>query len=238
MNLTVRARFARRGVLVVFAKAPRPGLVKTRMSPPLSEIQAAELYAHMLDDVLEVTAGIASELALEAVVTVHPAEATGEMANRVPRGFRVIAQRGRNLSERMGWAIAEAGASGVDRILVRGSDSPTLGRDAIEDALAGLEGHDLVLSPDRDGGYGLVGLRRPVTGLFDHPMSTGRVLRETLANASRLGITTALLAPSFDLDTAADLARLAEVREQATGLCPRTLAYLDAEDLWQHASVV
>jgi rSAM/selenodomain-associated transferase 1 len=230
------APFARRGVLVIFAKAPRPGLVKTRMSPPLSADQAAELYGHLLDDVLCVSAEIALALALDAVVTVHPADATGEMARRVPAGFRVIAQRGRNLSERMGWAVAEAAAGGAGRILVRGSDSPTLGRESIDEALAGLEEHDLVLSPDLDGGYALVGLRKPATGLFDHPMSTGTVLRETLANANRLGLASALLAPCFDLDTAADLAHLSRVRTRAEQRCPRTLAYLDAEDLWRYAT--
>jgi uncharacterized protein len=170
------------------------------------------------------------------VVTVYPADSTGEIARRAPAGFRVIAQRGRNLPERMGWAAAEAGATGAGRILLRGSDSPALGLPQIEAALSALDQHDLVLAPDLDGGYSLVGLRRPAPGLFDHPMSTGSVLQETLANASRLGLASELLAPSFDLDRAADLAQLARLRKEAQPLCPRTLAYLDQSDLWRMAT--
>jgi hypothetical protein len=223
-------------MLIVFAKAPRPGLVKTRMSPPLSPEQAADLYGHLLDDVLEATAQIAADTELRPVVAVHPAEACAELSLRMPPSFSAIAQRGPGLSERMAWAVDEAAASGAQRILLRGSDSPLLGRASIEAAINGLDEHDLVVLPDRDGGYGLIGLRRPVAGLFDHPMSTATVLDETLANAHRMGLRCQTLEPGFDLDTVSDLARLERARAAGeTALCPRTLAYLDELDLWRYA---
>lgn len=222
-----------RGTVLVFAKTPRAGLVKTRMSPPLSPEQAAELYGHMLDDVLAATARFAAELDLEAVLALHPAQDCRELAWRVPHPFRVIAQRGVGLGERMAYAAAEAAAAGAWRILLRGSDNPALSRLHFEQVLAGLEDCDVVVSPDRDGGYGLLGMRRPAPGLFDHPMSTHTVLDETLANAHRLGLSVRTADPCFDVDTIEDLQLLASARDDgAAELCPRTLAYLDEAGLW------
>lgn len=103
----------RQGVLIVFAKEPRPGLVKTRMTPPLPPEIAAELYAHLLDDVLQATADAARELGFAPVLVVHPPEAVKALAERAPAGFRVSAQRGPDLGARMAVALAEAAAGGL-----------------------------------------------------------------------------------------------------------------------------
>jgi len=224
-----------KGAILVFAKAPRPGLVKTRMTPPFSPSEAAELYACLLDDVLETTAQSAQSLGLDAAVAVHPAEACREIARRSPPIFRVIAQCGRDLAQRMGWAVSEAAAGGFSPVLLRGSDSPALSLAAIEEALASLDNADVVISPDLDGGYNLIGLRTPAPVLFDHPMSTGAVVADTLASAARLGLRARVLPMGFDLDTAADLRWLAEARRCGTPPCPRTLNFLDEHALWRHA---
>ena len=92
------------------------------------------------------------------------------------------------------------------------------------------------MGPDRDGGYGWIGLRRPVPGLFDHAMSTATVLADTLARAAAAGLRVRQLAPHFDLDTAADLALLAVARQRGeAGECPRTLDAADALGVWRHA---
>ena len=105
------------------------------------------------------------------------------------------------------------------------------------EALAALDTADVVLAPDADGGYGLVGLRRPVPGLFEHAMSTGRVFEDTRANALERGLRVATVCAGFDLDTVADLSRLARARgEHAERLCPRTLSFLDTHDIWQFAA--
>jgi len=221
------------GAILVFAKSPEPGRVKTRMTPPLSPVQAAEVYQQMLDDVLEATARFAGDLSLQPILTVHPPEACEAMAARAPRSFRVIAQRGPDLAERIDHAVREVGAAGYGPILIRGSDSPALGADTIENALLALERCDLVLCPDRGGGYVLVGLRRPAPGLFDHPMSTTSVLSDTIANGETLGLRIELLEPGFDLNTIADLRWLREARDLGEILpCPRTLAFLDERNLW------
>jgi rSAM/selenodomain-associated transferase 1 len=223
-------------VIVVFAKAPHAGLVKTRMTPPLSPEQAAELYGNLLDDVLAATVEIARGLDLEPVVTVHPPECCPEISRRAPREYRVVAQHGRDLGERMAWAAGEAAAGGASPILLRGSDSPVLEADTVAAVVDRLEEADLAICPDLDGGYSLIGMRRPNPRLFDHAMSTQSVLEDTLANARELGLEALVLPPSFDLDTAQDLARLAEARERGDAtLCPLTLEYLDSNQLWGSA---
>jgi rSAM/selenodomain-associated transferase 1 len=227
-------------VIVLFAKRPTPGAVKTRMSPALTPREAAGFYAAMLDDALIETGRTAQRLELAAVVSVHPPQACHELADRLAAldesrvtHLRVVAQRGHDLSERMEWAVAEAAASGARKVVLRGSDCPTLDATAVQNALLALEDCDVVLSPDRDGGYGLLGLRDPAPELFRLEMSTPDVSRQTLERAAALGLTTHRLAPSFDIDTVADLEWLAEARAQGLAdACPRTLEFMDQRGLW------
>lgn len=225
---------AARGVLIVFAKAPRPGLVKTRMCPPLSPEQAAELYGCMLDDVLESSAEVASSLALDAVIAVHPPDALAELADRVPTPFRVIGQSGDGLAARMDHAVRQACAAGYSRVIVRGSDNPAVADAHVRASLELLEGHDVVLTPDRDGGYGVVAVKAPVPGLFDHAMSRAGLLVETVRGARARGFEVALCEEGFDLDSIEDLAHLDAWRragEHAT-TCARTVAWIEAHALW------
>ena len=223
-----------RGALVVLAKAPRAGEVKTRLCPPFSPQEAADLYARLLADVLVASAEIAQTLGLVPILAVQPAQACGELARLAPARFCVVPQRGADLGARMDWALREACAAGAPRVVLRGSDSPLIDTEVVAAALAGLDHVDLVLRPDRDGGYGLVAAKRPAPGLFDHPMSTASVLADTLANAERLGLRTQLLEPGFDIDTLADLRRLESLRSpRLARLCPATLGYLDDHELWR-----
>jgi rSAM/selenodomain-associated transferase 1 len=217
-------------VLVVFAKRPEPGQVKTRLCPPFTPEQAAAFYACMLEDVLETSVRAAAALGLEAVLAVHPPEAV--LTLPAPAGLRREPQRGADLGARMEHALAREFARGSRPVLLRGSDSPTLGVETLAAALDALARKDLVICPDRDGGYNLVGLARPAAGLFSHPMSTGSVLADTLARARLCGLSQALLPAGFDVDCAADLAQLAAARAQGLAAdCPRTLAWLDRHAL-------
>ncbi|UCE85222.1 MAG: TIGR04282 family arsenosugar biosynthesis glycosyltransferase [Deltaproteobacteria bacterium] len=232
------SRTASAGWIVVFARQPRPGAVKTRLTPPFTPDEAARFYEAMLSDVLELTARAASALGLRPVLAVDPPAARAQMASRAPASFCVIAQHGGDLGARMARAVDEGAAAGASPILLRGSDSPALADETLAAARAALERSDLVVCPDRDGGYNLIGLRHPVPGLFRHPMSTASVLRDTLANAAAAGLSHVVLEPGFDIDVASDLRWLADAREASTPRCPRTLAYLDAQDLWRHAGRV
>ncbi|MEM7410059.1 MAG: TIGR04282 family arsenosugar biosynthesis glycosyltransferase [Myxococcota bacterium] len=228
------ARAQSRPVLIVFAKRPAPGEVKTRMCPPFQPDEAADLYAAMLDDVLEASLDAARAVGAEAWLLVHPASAARELTLRCPPGFRVLPQRGADLAERMTDAVATAAAAGFGRILLRGSDSPALPVEHLVDGFRALVDVDLVVGPDRDGGYSWIGVRRPTPGLFDHPMSTSTVLEDTLANAAAVGWTTRRLAAHFDFDTAEDLAHWLGKREAGGAEpCPRTLAWLESHTSWQ-----
>ena len=230
----------RRGWLIVLAKAPQPGRVKTRMCPPLTAEQAAELSRSLLADALEESVRAGAALGLETVLAVEPPRERPELAVRAPPDVRVIAQCGPDLAARMTHAVRQASAAGARCALLRGSDSPALDREVLRVAAAALAFADVVLCPDRDGGYNLVALgpralARP--GVFDHPMSTPTVLRDTVASAARLGLCAHTLPPGFDLDRFEDLRWLARARagarERGTSLpCRRTLAFLDERGLW------
>ena len=223
-----------RAVVAVFAKRPAPGAVKTRMCPPLEPEQAARLYAAMLDDVLATTAAAVGAVGAATWLLVHPPDAVDELAARAPAGFEARAQRGADLAARMTAGVADAAAAGFTRILLRGSDNPSLPAAQLRAGLAALDACDLAVGPDRDGGYGWIALRRPVPDLFDHAMSTASVLDDTLARAAAHGLQVRRLEPHFDLDRIDDLARLADARRLGTAAeCPRTLALLDREDLWR-----
>jgi rSAM/selenodomain-associated transferase 1 len=228
-----------RGWLIVFAKAPQPGHVKTRLSPPLSHAEAAELYRCLLLDALDESSAAAAVLGCEAVIAVDPPGAAAEIASHAPAGFRAIAQGAGELGARMSHVARQAGAAGAPFALLRGSDSPCLDRGVLRDAVVALADSDLVLCPDRDGGYNLVGLgaraleRGPREGLFDHPMSTPTVLRDTLARAERARLRAHRLPPGFDVDRFDDLRWLAAARHGRAVLpCRRTLAFLDERRLW------
>ena len=225
------------GWLVVFAKDPQPGRVKTRLSPPFSPAAAAAFYRCLLADVLDESAAAAELLGLDAVLAVDPPGSAAEMASEAPASFRAIAQAAGDLGERMGAVAGEAAAAGAAFALLRGSDSPCLARATLRQAVESLARADLVIGPDRDGGYDLVGLGpraldRAASGrLFDHPMSHAGVLRETLARAHDLRVH--LLETGFDVDGFDDLRLLAEARAAGTAIsCPRSLAFLDAHGLW------
>lgn len=218
-------------LLIVFAKRPAPGSVKTRLCPPFTPEQASAFYACMLEDVLEAMARAGPPLGLALRLMIHPAEAVARPGVPVPAGFTVVGQQGPGLAERMEQAFATASGEGFGPILVRGSDSPALDGSVLEAALAALDRVDLVLCPDRDGGYNLVGLRGPAPGIFDHAMSTDSVLKDTLARADALGVRHAVLPAGFDIDTVDDL-RVLRTTSGAMRSCSRTCAYLDENRLW------
>lgn len=222
-----------RGWLIVFAKAPRPGLVKTRLAPPLSLEQCANLYEAMLLDVLEASARFAEALDLLPVLAFHPPDAAGELLARVPAGYRLQVQRGADLGERMANAFADAAAAGVDRVLVRGSDSPALDGEILATALDTLDGGgDVVLTPDQGGGYALIGLRRPQPKLFEMPMSREDVLAQTLEAARRAGLRVSTTTANFDIDTMGDFRLLGALSSaQQLDLCPRTVASIPASPI-------
>jgi rSAM/selenodomain-associated transferase 1 len=208
-------------VLALFAKAPVPSQAKTRLCPPLTPERAADLYRAMLLDVLDQHAG---EEGIERVVWYTPPASFDWFRTEVPAVYRLLPQCGADLGARMARAFQVHCWEGYERIVLRGTDSPTLPEEAIERAFAALERVDLVLCPDLDGGYNLVGLREPCAPLFQIEMSRSSVLAQTLNRAHSAGLSVELLPAHHDVDTVADLERLAPELDEAR--TPRTLRWL------------
>jgi rSAM/selenodomain-associated transferase 1 len=179
--------------LVVIAKAPVPGRVKTRLCPPCTPEQAARLARAALQDTL---AACDSAGAGRRVIALD-----GALGRWLPRGWEVVPQRGEGLAERLGNAFADLAAPAF----LVGMDTPQLRAGQVSAGLAALECADAVLGPATDGGYWSIGLRYPDRAVFSGvPMSvtrTGAVQRARLAG---LGLRTAELPALRDVDDIAD----------------------------------
>lgn len=208
-------------VVLVFAKAPAPGRVKTRLTPPFSPEQAAALYRAFAADSLSAAEGT---LGARAVVAYEPHEDWPDpswLRQPAPEWFP---QAGADLGARLAAATGKAFVDGADRVVVIGSDSPQLSPQRIEEAFGALAAAPLVLGPARDGGYYLVGLREPAPSLFDDiPWSGPQVLMATLARAAELHWPVHLLDELEDVDDAGALARMLE-SVKGTPLAARTQA--------------
>ncbi len=208
---------------MLFTKPAMPGRVKTRLIGHLTAEQAAELHAAFIDDVLaELAAGDFDRRIAWALAEGE------EPPRRQPPPLR---QSGDDLGERLYRALAAMAAS-HRYVAALGSDHPTVRRAEIEAAFRHLEtGADLVLGPAEDGGYFLIALCAAAVRpeLFAGiAWSTAGVLAATLERAAGLGLTVELLAPGADVDTAADLARLAARLAADHHLAPRTRELLAA----------
>jgi rSAM/selenodomain-associated transferase 1 len=207
--------------LLLFTKPARPGKVKTRLIGELTAEEAARLHGAFLDDLMDRLQGGDFELTLAWAL-----DADEEMpAGPVP-GVR---QRGRDLGERLYFALLEAGSGTVAAV---GSDHPTLSLELVHRAFVIVEaGADVVLGPAEDGGYYLIALRSGAVSprLFaDIAWSTEQVLATTLERCRELGLRVELLPAASDVDTPDDLRRLAERMITSDLGCPRTRELLGA----------
>lgn len=200
--------------LVIFAKAPIAGQVKTRLCPPLTPDEAATLHGSFVLDTLEQTkAAVARfKLPLDRYLACAPSPCLVFFKIMEERqGVRLLEQVGEDLGRRMHQTLETLFTQGYTRGLIVGTDTPSLPLERYQQALAALESHDLVLGPALDGGYYLIGLNRSVPDLFTGiPWSTEQVLARTQEKARSLGLKTALLAPWRDIDTIDDLHALIE----------------------------
>ena len=203
------SRLTPHAALVIFAKAPIPGQVNTRLCPPLMPDEAATLHGSFVLDTLERTKLASTKLKLPFDRYLACAPSSTHVFFKVMeerQGVKVINQVGDDLGARMHQAFEAIFARGYRQVLIIGTDVPTLPLDHIKHALTKLEQSDVVLGPAQDGGYYLIGLKRPVPDLFiDIPWSTDQVLRLTQDKAATAGLKTALLEPWRDVDTLADL---------------------------------
>jgi uncharacterized protein len=210
--------------LLLFTKPAREGQVKTRLIGDLTAAQAAELHAAFLADLLSRLAG--GDFELDLAWALGPGE---ELPGGFGDGIGCVRQEGDGLGERLYGALAAA-ARQAPAVAALGSDHPTVGRELVERAFAAVEaGAGVALGPAEDGGYYLIALAAGAVRprLFeDIPWSTGGVLAATLGRCRELGLAVELLPAAADVDTPADLARLAArlavAGPAAAAACPRT----------------
>jgi rSAM/selenodomain-associated transferase 1 len=191
--------------LLVIAKAPVPGRVKTRLTPPFSPRQAARLAEAALADTLAVASRVPAAR--------HVIALDGEPGRWLPRGFQVIGQRGRGLDERIAAAFSEAYARLPVPVVLIGMDTPQVTPGLLESALRPLADGtvDAVLGPAADGGFWLLGLRQPDPALVvGVPMSTARTGAVQLARLAGAGLRVRRLPCHVDVDSAADADAVAE----------------------------
>jgi rSAM/selenodomain-associated transferase 1 len=184
--------------LIVIAKAPVPGRVKTRLCPPCTPLQAAALAEASLRDTL---AAALRTRAIRRVVALD-----GAPGAWLPRGFDVIAQRGDGLAERLAAAFADVGGPAF----LVGMDTPQLRPEWLDAGLHAVSHGDAAFGAALDGGYWGIGLRRPDPAVFAGvPMSERSTGVQQRARLAALGLATAILRPLRDVDTFADACAVA-----------------------------
>jgi hypothetical protein len=189
--------------VLVFAKAPLPGLAKTRLSPALSPYGAARLAQRMLHATLEQVR--AAALGPVELCCAPDTNCTAFVEAERLHGVRLVSQGDGDLGERMARALHRT-LNGYRRALIVGTDAPTLDAAYLRQAAAELLEHDAVFGPAEDGGYVLVGMRRPLHRAFEGiAWSTPRVMAQTRERLRELGVAHAELATLADIDEPADL---------------------------------
>jgi rSAM/selenodomain-associated transferase 1 len=216
-------------VLVIMAKAPRPGAVKTRLAASLSPTAVTAFYCCLLKDTL----ALARSLKDVEVAIMCPASDVKELAKLAGSEVSVVAQKGEGLAAGLTSVFAHFTENRWRRIIAFNSDSPHLPRAVLEDAFETLTAHDVVVGPTHDGGYYLVGAKASYPTLFaDDGMGTSSALERLLSRARTLELSVGFADSFYDIDVADDLTRLAEELRLAPSRAPRTAAWLKE---WEHA---
>jgi rSAM/selenodomain-associated transferase 1 len=193
--------------LLVIAKRPAKGQTKTRLSPPFSGAEAAQLYECFLQDMLDIARAVPN---VAHIINYWPAKEADYFKQLAP-DFDLIPQMGDTLGQRLDNVLTHCLTHGFDQVVITNSDSPTLPATYLHQAFELLNQADVVLGPCDDGGYYLIGLTRPQPSLLrEVEMSTPTVIRDTLDLAEKEGLRAALLPNWYDVDTVTELDRLAK----------------------------
>jgi rSAM/selenodomain-associated transferase 1 len=215
-----------REAVVLMAKAPVPGRVKTRLCPPLSHAEASGLYACMLGDAAEEISSLAH---ISRYLFLDRPVAADDLRKVPFTSFERFRQRGKDIGEKMWDAASTAFRLGAERVVIVGGDCPALAAKRLREAFRELrDGAEAAIGPSADGGYYLVGLARPEERLFrKFTWSTPTVLPDTAARCRELSIPFSFLRPERDVDTGDDLHALAEwAGTHARPACARTRVWI------------
>ncbi|PYX42183.1 MAG: glycosyltransferase [Acidobacteria bacterium] len=226
MESSSQAKVGPRGgdcTLVIMAKAPKPGTVKTRLAHCLPPPAVTALYRCLLDD----TMTLAQSVGNVEVAIMCPASDVDDLAHLAGDSVRVVAQTGEGLAAGLNSVFAHFAATGQQRIIAFNSDSPHLPASVLQRAFEALATCDVVIGPTHDGGYYLVGAKATHPGLFNgNGMGTSSALETLLERVRAQGLSVRLADPFYDIDVASDLIRLDEELRLSPPRAPRTAAWL------------
>ena len=203
-------------VLVIMARYPEAGAVKTRLAQDLGPQGTLRLYRAFVEDL----AGKFGPLSRPLIWYYLPA--SSPFSQLFSRRFSCRPQSGSSLQERMLRIFEELFGEGFNRVVVIGADVPHIPVVAVDEAFSLLAAVDVVLRPSCDGGYHLIGLAAAWDLFTRIPMSTDRVLRDTIERAASMGLSVHCQAPSFDIDTVRDVEQLNHFLAETDDPLPRT----------------
>jgi rSAM/selenodomain-associated transferase 1 len=215
--------------LVIMAKAPKPGMVKTRLTDGLPSHAVTALYRCLLEDTLALAASLTSV----EVAVMCPEPDQDELTHLVGNTVQVVTQKGEGLAAGLTSVFRHFTAAGQQHVIAFNSDSPHLAQSVLESAFEILATHDVVVGPTHDGGYYLVGAKAAYPSLFEGDgMGTGSALDRLLARTKALQLSTGFTEPFYDIDVANDLILLARELQLAPAKAPRTAGWFGE---WQQA---
>jgi rSAM/selenodomain-associated transferase 1 len=212
--------------LILMAKVPRPGRVKTRLSPPLSHAAAASLYACLLSDT---AAEMATLVRVRRYLFLDPPGELESLEGPPFQAFERRPQTGKDLGERMARAAVSAFRSGAKAVAIVGADCPSLSAGRVRQAFRELrDGAGAVFGPTTDGGFCLVGLSTAEIRIFRGiPWGTSTVLSDVSSRCRALGMPYALLPPERDVDVYDDLVALQSwMAAHRSPACPRSREWI------------
>src|SRR6516225_5012797 len=215
--------------LVIMAKAPKLGMVKTRLAEGLPSAAVTALYRCLLADTL----ALAMSLTSVNVAVMCPESDQDELAHLLANTAQVVAQKGEGLAAGLTSVFRHFATAGQQHVIAFNSDSPHLAPSVLDSAFEILATHDVVVGPTHDGGYYLVGAKAAHPALFESdPMGTRSALDSLLTRTKVLELSTGFTEPFYDIDVANDLILLARELQHAPAKAPRTAGWFGE---WQHA---
>ncbi len=191
-------------ILLIFVKYPEPGKVKTRLAKDIGKKNAAQIYATMAKAVID---NLSKSKKHKTIIFFDPPERKTDINNWLQcGGCKFFPQNGSSLGEKMANAFLRAFSLGAEKAVIIGTDCIDISNDLINESFSTLHKTDVVLGPAEDGGYYLLGLKKPIPEIFNNiDWSTNRVLNQTLEKLREKKLRFKLLQTLKDIDTANDL---------------------------------
>ncbi len=189
--------------LIIFVKYPEPGKVKTRLAADIGKEKAAKIYKGMAETVIS---NVLRSEDYRSVIFFDPPERKSDFERWLGNSHMLLPQEGQSLGERMVKAFDKVFSFGAERAVIIGTDCVEISNELVSQGFSALKNADIVIGPAEDGGYYLLGLKRPIREIFNKiNWGTNLVLNQTLKKARKEGLKFQLLKTLKDIDTVKDL---------------------------------